>query len=348
MSLSPSEFRAALLAWFQPELRQMPWRASTDPYQIWISEIMLQQTQVETVKPYFQRFLAAFPTVQALAEAPLADVLRLWQGLGYYSRARHLHRGARQVWSEYGGELPRTPEGLRKIPGIGPYTAGAIASIAFSVPAPAIDGNVLRVLSRYLALNAPVDKPSGRQPIEAALNTLIDPLRPGDFNQALMELGATRCTPRKPACGVCPLQEGCQAWQQRQPERYPLKASRPTVRALELQVGIIRWQNRLLIQRQTAKGLFEQLWIFPQAEALSELQFLLEQRLGLTLSHSPICGGQIQHTLTHRQLTLVLQDWGQLAGEPPALPLDWDWLNPDQASDWAMPVAHRKVLTQIL
>src|SRR6185369_3543428 len=207
----PPEFSRKLLAWYGRHKRALPWRDVGDPYRTWISEIMLQQTQVDTVIPYYQRWLERFPTVQALAESPLNDVLALWEGLGYYSRARNLHRAAQQVAAERGGALPQTVDELLALPGIGRYTAGAIASIAFGVDAPVLDGNVKRVLARVFDIQTDVKSPAGARELWALAASLVPSGRAGDYNQALMDLGATLCTPRAPACDICPVRELCAA-----------------------------------------------------------------------------------------------------------------------------------------
>lgn len=217
-----NEIATLLLAWYDASKRILPWRDVHNPYGTWVSEVMLQQTRVETVIPYYHRFMAQFPTVHALAEAPEEAVLKCWEGLGYYSRARNLQAGARQVMAAYGGELPHQVEELLKIKGIGAYTAGAIASIAYGEPAPAVDGNVLRVLSRLQDIRENVAMPSAKRQIEQSVRALIPSERPGDFNQALMDLGARICTPGTPDCASCPLQGLCQGLASGVPEELPV------------------------------------------------------------------------------------------------------------------------------
>jgi A/G-specific adenine glycosylase len=212
--------RDDLLAWFDQHRRDLPWRRTSDPYKIWLSEVMLQQTRVETALPFYNRFLERFPTVGALARAEVEEVLTLWSGLGYYRRARQLHAAARRIAET--GDFPSTVEGLLGLPGIGAYTAAAVASIAFGVVAPVMDGNVERVLSRCLALEEDPRSGPARRELLAAAAELLDPERPGDSNQALMELGATLCSPRRPKCLLCPLRPGCRASLEGDPERYPI------------------------------------------------------------------------------------------------------------------------------
>ena len=211
-----------LLQWYDRVKRDLPWRRSGDPYCIWLSEIMLQQTRVETVKGYYARFLERCPTVQALAQAPEETVLKLWEGLGYYSRARNLHKAAKAIVNEHGGVFPATYEEILKLPGIGPYTAGAIASIAFGQPVPAVDGNVIRVTSRLCGIRENVGVPSVRRKLEEEAAALVPKKRPGDFNQAMMDLGATVCVPGTPSCERCPLRTLCDAYAAGDAEDLPV------------------------------------------------------------------------------------------------------------------------------
>src|SRR6266404_3812291 len=204
-------FHRDLLRWYRRQHRQLPWRATRDPYRIWVSEVMLQQTRVDTVLPYYARWLRAFPTIRALAQARADRVLKLWEGLGYYSRARNLHRAAQTVVREYGGKLPRTAEGLRQLPGIGRYTAGAIASIAFDERTPLVDGNVARVFARIFAIRANVKSPRTLDCLWNLAENLLPDTNAGEFNQALMELGALVCTPVNPRCAACPMRRVCLA-----------------------------------------------------------------------------------------------------------------------------------------
>jgi A/G-specific adenine glycosylase len=344
MKIDREAFSQALLNWYQPELRQMPWRESQDPYQIWISEIMLQQTQVNTVKPYFRRFVASFPNVAKLAQAPLDQVLKHWEGLGYYSRARNLHKGAQVVCIEFGGNLPSTPSEIIKIPGIGPYTAGAILSIAFQRPEPAIDGNVLRVFSRLFASDAPIDKKPAQKQIELWIRSLIDPLRPGDFNQSLMELGATICTPTKPQCFHCPIHNFCLAKSAGNPEKFPCKANKVKVKQLDLQIALVQWQQHYLLKQERNSGIFRDLWVLPwSSESSQKLATELKGELGIEIQAGEVMG-VVEHTLTHRQMRLHLRPCGNRDQMmPPDLPEGWIWYDPKQKSDFAIPIAHQKV-----
>jgi A/G-specific adenine glycosylase len=250
---------SALLDHFDAHRRAMPWRETSDPYAIWVSEVMLQQTRVDTVVPYFRRWLEKFPDVDALAGAPLDDVLKAWEGLGYYSRARTLHRAAGVVRERYGGRVPSDPDELRELPGVGEYTAGAVASIAFGVRTPAVDGNVRRVRSRLHDLEDP--RPSRIRELAAEL---VPAERAGDFNQALMELGATVCTPRSPSCDTCPVAAWCRARERGTQELRPRprSAGRIPVEAVRTAV-VVRGDDALLLVRRPAVGLLAGLWEFP-------------------------------------------------------------------------------------
>ena len=205
-------FREDLISWFEEEKRDLPWRQDQDPYKVWVSEIMLQQTRVDTVIPYFNRFIDQFPNIEALSMAEEEKVLKAWEGLGYYSRARNLHSAVKEVQEKYGGKVPDEPKKISSLKGVGPYTAGAILSIAYGVPEPAVDGNVMRVLSRILWIEDDIAKPATRKIFEEAVRKMISQENPSYFNQALMELGAMVCTPTSPSCLLCPVREHCIAF----------------------------------------------------------------------------------------------------------------------------------------
>ena len=293
--------RAALLAWFQDGHRDLPWRQSRDPWAIWVSEIMLQQTRAASVVPYYEKFLARFPTPAALAAAPMDELLGFWAGLGYYARARNLHAGACQVVERHGGVVPGDPAAFRALSGVGPYTAGAVLSIAFGLPEPVLDGNVIRVLTRWDRL--------GDDPRSAALNarlwdrarTLAAGPEPGTVNQALMELGATICTPRSPTCLLCPVSAGCGARAAGDAERYPHKAPAPT-RPHEHRIAGLVWTPRgVWLSRRPDAGLLAGLWELPsvtvdadggEADGQTALA-----RLGLIAFGAPRA---VDHVFTHR------------------------------------------------
>ena len=297
----PARIAPLLLAWYDQHARVLPWRGIHDPYRTWVSETMLQQTRVETVIGYYDRFLQRFPTVADLAAAPEDDVLKMWEGLGYYSRARNLHRGAKQVVAEHGGAIPSDVEALRKLSGVGPYTAGAIASIAFDRPVPAVDGNVIRVVSRICGIRENVGIPSVRRTLEGEAAALVPADRPGDFNQALMDLGATICTPGTPACEKCPLQSLCDAFAAGDAEELPVLPSKNPPKALDYAVCLIFSGNRVLM-RQRTEAMLRGLWVFPMIEGqptMCQLPAAVKKltKLAVTGLHP---SGEAKHVFTHQ------------------------------------------------
>lgn len=305
------EERDALLAWYDAERRDLPWRRTRDPYAVWISEAMLQQTRVETVIPYWHRFLERFPDVASLARADLADVYELWAGLGYYSRARNLSRAAREIVERFAGELPDEVDALRTLPGIGRYTAGAIASIAFDRPEPVVDGNVERVLARLRGLRGPVGEPATARRLWDEAARLARGPRPGDLNQALMELGATLCTPRAPRCEVCPLSPSCSASARGDAERIPNKPAKAAARPSQSVAALVLRRGRALLVRREAGSLLGGFWELPGGEVsrgekpAAALAARLAERLGLDVTDvSP--AGAVRHCLTHRTLRVHL------------------------------------------
>jgi len=312
MSARDVEIRRALVAWFARGHRDMPWRRTRDPYAVWVSEIMLQQTRVETVTPYFTRWMGRFPTVRALAEAPLDDVLEHWSGLGYYARARNLHAAARDVVTTYGGTFPSTAERLRELRGVGAYTAGAIASIAFGEAAPIVDGNVVRVLARLDALEGAADDPLLKKRVWARAEELVRAdggERAGDFNQAMMELGATVCTPASPGCSRCPLVKRCRARAEDTVERHPAAKTKKPPRAVDALVLLVERDGKLLLVRRPPAGLWGGLWEPPWqpfsdgARALdaTTVARVAKGCIGLELADIQ-SAGTYDHVLTHRHM----------------------------------------------
>ena len=307
--------RDALLRWYDAEKRDLPWRRTRDPYAIWISETMLQQTRVETVIPYYASFLARFPDVHALATADQDDVFGEWAGLGYYSRARNLQAAARAIVDEHDGELPDDVEGLRSLPGIGRYTAGALASIAFDQCEPLVDGNVARVLSRLLGIREDVKSRAIQDRLWDEAGQLVEGDRPGDLNQALMELGATVCTPRAPRCPACPWRRRCDAKRVGDAEALPVKAAKKPPRKM---ISAAAWierggthnkNTRVLAVRRPSGGLMGGLWELPGGECqrgekpIDALQRILRATLHLELSHIDRVGS-VTHAFSHRALRL--------------------------------------------
>src|SRR4051794_22479382 len=249
-------FSRDLIGWFNDEKRDLPWRKDRDPYKIWVSEIMLQQTRVDTVIPYFNRFMEQFPTIEALSMAEEEKILKAWEGLGYYSRARNLHSAVKEVHEKYGGEVPADPKEISALKGVGPYTAGAILSIAYGIPEPAVDGNVMRVLSRILSIWEDIAKPATRKVFEEAVRKLISHNNPSYFNQALMELGALICTPSSPSCLLCPVREHCSAFAEGVQRELPVKTKKNKQREVQLAAAILTDEaGRILIHKRPDHGL---------------------------------------------------------------------------------------------
>ncbi|WP_168123647.1 A/G-specific adenine glycosylase [Paenibacillus sp. HB172176] len=271
MQLEKSYFSEELLGWYGLHKRKLPWRESRDPYRVWVSEIMLQQTRVDTVIPYFNRFMSKFPTLRALAEAPEEEVLKCWEGLGYYSRARNLQAGARMVAEQFDGIVPNDKASVSSLKGVGPYTSGAIMSIAFNKPEPAVDGNVMRVLSRYFCLEDDIAKPATRVGIEKLAVSLIPQGAAGDFNQALMELGATVCTPKSPGCLTCPVMLHCKSRIEGRETELPIKTKakppRDEYRAAVIVEGSGSNAGKVLVRQRPQTGLLAQMWELPHLVA---------------------------------------------------------------------------------
>ena len=260
-------FRQKLLAWYDANKRDLPWRRSKNPYHIWVSEIMLQQTRVDTVIPYYERFLDWFPTVESLANAPEDRLLKAWEGLGYYSRVRNMQTAAQQIMNEFEGKFPSTYEGISSLKGIGPYTAGAISSIAFNLPQPAVDGNVMRVLARLFEVNHDIGNPSNRKIFQAMMEVLIDPDRPGDFNQALMDLGSDIEAPVNPRPEESPVKEFSAAYQHGTMDRYPIKAPKKKPIPIYLKALVVQnSQGQFLLEKNESENLLAGFWHFPLIE----------------------------------------------------------------------------------
>jgi A/G-specific adenine glycosylase len=298
---------SAVVTHYRRDRRDLPWRRTRDPYAIWVSEIMLQQTRVQTVIPYWERWMARFPTVSALAAAPLDDVLAAWAGLGYYSRARNLHAGAREVAASFAGELPRQASELRRVPGIGPYTAGAIASIAYGERAPLVDGNVARVLARVFAIEHDIKSTAGQRALWDGAGALMTALpaehAPGDLNQGLMELGATLCSPTSPRCLVCPLAAHCTAARIGRQDELPIVPARKKESELPVLSRAALWMTdgeRIVLARRVPEGLFGGLWELPQGDD----RFEIAKALGVTADPTPVA--YHDQTLSHRRLRIAV------------------------------------------
>ncbi len=300
--------RRALLAWYTRQARPLPWRKNRSPYRIWVSEVMLQQTQVATVVPYYRRFLRAFPTLQHLSRARLEKVLELWSGLGYYRRARQLHQAAKDVVKRFGGRFPSDFDEVRSLAGIGDYTARALASLAFNLPYPVLDGNVARVVARLDALNGGGGGAKFRRDVEQRLQLLLSRRQPSRFNQAMMELGQTVCLPRAPRCQSCPLRLWCKGFRVGTPENYPLPRRRRKTEIRHMAAGILKAGPRVAVVRGLDEGLLADMWNFPAAfgkspaEARKRLRENLRAILGTPVRlGGPI--GNVQHGITFRSVS---------------------------------------------
>lgn len=259
-------FRERLFAWFAQNSRPLPWKGERDPYKIWLSEIILQQTRVEQGLPYYQKFIERYPTVRHLSDAPEDEVLKLWEGLGYYSRARNLHHTAKLIAGGPGGNFPDTYTGIRALKGVGDYTAAAIASFAFNLPHAVLDGNVFRVLARYFGIETPTDTSAAKKEFTALALELLDPARPGDFNQALMDFGATHCTPQKPKCPDCLLRPQCAAFQQNKVAELPVKSKQLVKKDRFFVYLVVHHKGDIFVQRRNRKDIWQNLWEFPLLE----------------------------------------------------------------------------------
>ena len=350
--------RRVLLAWYGREKRDLPWRRTRDKYRIWVSEVMLHQTRVETVIPYYERFLKRFPDVTTLARARLESVLKLWEGLGYYGRARNLHRAAKIVARECGGRLPADPGRLSRLPGIGTYSVGAILSITEGLPLPAVDGNIRRVLSRLFGVDADPAESGTRRLVEALAKRLVSggrPPRPGDVNQALMDLGAGICVPQNPKCPLCPLRSRCAARISGAEKEISGALLKPAPRAVAFSCALARrGDGKVLLARNPAEGLFGGLWELPggacppgefPADALPRL---LLERAGLRARAGEALG-EFTATLTHRRITYhVFEVAGVRAEGSPTAYAEIRWVRPDALARLPFPKAQRRILEKLL
>ncbi len=344
----------SLLDWYGRNARRLPWREHPNPYNVWISEVMLQQTRVETVLPYYRRWMESFPSIGDLADASLDEVLSAWEGLGYYSRARNLQRAARLVISEYNGELPAEPVELRKLPGIGRYIAGAIASIAFGKDEPALDGNIRRVLARYFDVSVPARSPDGERTLwELAAEHLPDG-RAGDYNQALMDLGATICTPRAPDCPSCPLHESCKAYALGVQEQRPVRESKTRTPHYTVTAAVIRRGRQILIAQRPLTGLLGGMWEFPGGklqpgeDLVSCLQREICEELGVEIDVGGALG-VYRHAYTHFRVTLhAFACTLRNGSEPQALGVhDLRWIDPSELPGFPMGKIDRQIADQL-
>ena len=346
--------RDRLLQWYETHHRQLPWRETKDPYPIWVSEVMLQQTQVKTVLPYYREFLSVFPDIPHLADADLQDVLRVWEGLGYYARARHLHQAARLIREEYHGRIPDTWSEFRRLPGVGDYIAAAVLSMAFEKPHAVVDGNVKRFLARLLKIGSPVNASVSARAFKNASGELMDSLRPGIFNQAMMELGALVCKPQNPHCDRCPLDAFCRAYQSREVDAYPKRAKSKPIPHYRIAVGVVCKANRYLITRRKPEGLLGGLWEFPggkvgareRAETACIREIMEEVNLCVEIkSHVT----HVKHAYTHFKISADVFLCSYISGEVKLNgPVDYRWIPLEDMDRYPFPKANRKFIPALI
>ena len=359
-------FRQKLLAWYDENKRDLPWRRSKNPYHIWVSEIMLQQTRVDTVIPYYERFLDWFPTVESLANVAEERLLKAWEGLGYYSRVRNMQTAAQQIMSEYEGKFPSTYESISSLKGIGPYTAGAISSIAFNLPQPAVDGNVMRVLARLFEVNHDIGNPSNRKIFQAMMEVLIDPDRPGDFNQALMDLGSDIEAPVNPRPEESPVKEFSAAYQHGTMDRYPIKAPKKKPIPIYLKALVVQnSQGQFLLEKNESEKLLAGFWHFPLievdefsdqtqdldlfsqvAESILQLgpspQESFEQDYDLEVDWQDLRFEEVKHVFSHRKWHIQIIA-GRVAESQEYADREVLWLRPEEFSNYPLAKPQQKI-----
>ncbi|MEK6221285.1 MAG: A/G-specific adenine glycosylase [Chloroflexota bacterium] len=343
-----------IISWYQKNKRDLPWRDDTDPYRVWVSEIMAQQTRLETVIPYFERWMARFPTIQSLASADQQEVLSIWEGLGYYSRARNLHHAARVVVETHAGVLPKYVKTLRTLPGIGRYTAGAIASLAFQLDEPIVDGNIKRVYARIFNIKAQVNTPAGEKEIWVIAEKLLPKGKSRDYNQALMDLGATVCAPQNPKCRFCPLTKECQAYSLGIQDTLPNKKVKAKIPHHIVTAAVIKNKKQVLIAQRPQTGLLAGLWEFPggKQEKYENLETCLrreiKEELGVDIQLEQKIG-IYNHAYTHFKVTLHAFSCRINKGKPQALEADeLHWVELNQLQDFPMGKIDRMISQDLM
>ncbi len=354
VSESQPEFRDALLKWFKKYQRKMPWRGIQDPYLIWVSEVMLQQTQVKKVVAYYERFIERFPNVQQLAAAPLQDVLKVWEGLGYYARARNLHKAAKIVVETFKGEIPSDYATFRKLPGVGDYSAAAVQSIAFNTPYAAVDGNIKRVLARLFLMDAPVNEASSAKHFQQKADNLLDQKEPGLFNQAMMELGATVCRPQSPTCLVCPVNQFCEAFHTARQDEFPHRIKTAKVPEHHLAAGVIYKGSEVLIIQRPLDGLLGGLWEFPNGQigenetAEQACIRCITDIVNLSVTNLKSLT-RVRHAFTHFKIVVDVFECEYQAGEVTLNgPIDAKWVEVAALQDYPIPRATHKFLDKLI
>jgi len=348
------QFREQLLTWFQINQRSLPWRQTRDPYRIWISEVMLQQTQVTTVMPYFENFINQFPDIRVLAAADLQTVLKAWEKLGYYARARNLHRATKIIVEDYQGIIPDNYQQLRQLPGVGEYIAAALLSIAFNQPFAVVDGNVKRVLARLFLIEAPINQSGSKTIFADVAERLLDRHNPGIFNQALMELGATICRPQTPICDRCPLRQFCQAFETNRQSDFPRRLKKQAIPTYQMVAGVVVKAGKMLIVQRPTSGLLGGLWEFPGGpiEANQSGEAACVQNIKLVTNLSVAINAyliSIQHAYTHFKIELDVFMGQYLSGRVKLNgPIDHRWLRPKAFENFPFTGATHKFMPAIL
>jgi A/G-specific adenine glycosylase len=345
--------REALIRWYGEAHRPLPWRETDDPYRIWVSEVMLQQTQVKTVLPYYERFIRRFPDVSALGAADLREVLKAWEGLGYYARARNLHRAAGIVSARYGGDVPREADQFRSLPGVGPYIGSAVLSIAFGEPLAVVDGNIKRVLARLCRVDAPVNDAGAKRRFDGLADRLLDRDRPGTFNQAVMELGALVCRPRTPLCPDCPLRGCCEAAAAGETHRFPVRVPRRKTPLHHLVAGVVFKGDRVLITQRPPEGLLGGLWEFPGGamktgeSAETACRRRVREQTGLDVEVERRLA-RVRHAYTHFRIEMDVFVCRYTSGRVRRNgPTAHRWIRPTALDRYPLPKAHLKFIDRL-
>ena len=351
---SLQEFRDALLTWFKKYQRDLPWRGIDDPYRIWVSEVMLQQTQVKKVVDYYERFIERFPDVQQLAAAPLQDVLKVWEGLGYYARARNLHKAAQFIMTELDGEISKDYATFRKLPGVGDYSAAAVHSIAFNAPYAAVDGNIKRVLARLYLIDAPINEASSAKHFQQKADDLLDWKEPGLFNQAMMELGATICRPQSPTCLICPVNQFCEAFHTARQDEFPHRRKTKPTPEHHMAAGVIYKGSEVLIVQRPLDGLLGGLWEFPNGQ-IGENETAedacirhIADVVNLAVTNIKYLT-RVRHAFTHFKIVVDVFQCEYQSGQVTLNgPIDSKWVKLTMLQDYPLPRATHKMLDKLI
>jgi len=342
-------FSDAIIRWYHRHKRDLPWRNSKDPYKIWLSEIILQQTRVNQGLPYYETFVKKFPTVHHLANAKEDEVMKTWQGLGYYSRARNLHFTAKHISAELKGKFPDTFNEIKKLKGIGDYTAGAIASFAFNQPFPVVDGNVFRVLSRFYGIKTPIDSTKGKKEFTGKANLLIDKKNPGIFNQAIMEFGALQCVPQNPDCRKCPLKNNCKAYSKNLVDILPIKSQKTKIKIRYFNYFVFRVKGKIGIRKRTENDIWKNLYDFPMVETTKPVKrfpiFLNsiipnERKKGMPEYWNDgikTCKVELKHVLSHQIIYARFWEAKSLSGKKPVIVNNERYISESQLHKFAFP-----------